>query len=137
MGTYALSAGYADAWYKQASRVRTLIRQEMAEVFAGVDVIAGPVAPEAAFLLGSKTDDPLKMYLVDLFTDVAAVAGLPAMSVPAGFVSAANAPRSSKSEVGLPVGLQLIAPHFREDLLFQVGHAYEQAHEWWKQTPGL
>lgn len=126
MGTYALSAGYADAWYKQASRVRTLIRREMAEVFQGVDVIAGPVAPEAAFLLGSKTDDPLKMYLVDLFTDIAAVAGLPAMSVPAGF-----------SADKLPVGLQLIAPHFREDLLFQVGHAYEQAHEWWRQTPHL
>lgn len=124
MGTYALSAGYTDAWYKQASRVRTLIRQEMKEVFKTVDVIAGPVVPEAAFPLGSKTDDPLQMYLVDLFTSLASVAGLPAMSVPAGFVNAS-----------LPVGLQLLAPHFREDLLFQVGYAYEQAHDWWKMTP--
>ncbi len=133
MGTYALSAGYADAWYKQASRIRTLIRQELAEVFASVDVIAGPVAPEAAFPLRSKTNDPLKMYLVDLFTDVASVGGLPAMSVPAGFIY----PEPSRRALKLPVGLQLIAPAFREDLLFQVGAAYEQEHDWWKQLPSL
>lgn len=137
MGTYALSAGYADAWYKQAARIRTLIRQEFTELFKEVDVIAGPVTPEPAFLLGSKTDDPLKMYLGDLYTVAASVAGLPAMSVPAGFANIASAPRSSKSEVGLPVGLQLITPHFQEELLFQVGHAYEQDHDWWKQKPSL
>jgi len=133
MGTYTLSAGYADAWYKQASRVRTLIRQEMAEVFKDVDVIAGPVAPEAAFALGSKTDDPLKMYLVDLFMEMASVAGLPAMSVPAGFIY----PEPSRRALKLPVGLQLIAPHWQEERLFQVGHAYEQAHDWWKAVPKL
>lgn len=138
MGTYALSAGYVDAWYKQASKMRTLIRQEVGNAFADVDVIAGPVSPMSAFPLGSKTDDPLAMYLVDLFMEPASVAGVPAISVPCGFVSPANTPRSSKSEVRLlPVGLQLIAPAFRENLLFQVGHAYEQAHSWWKAVPPL
>lgn len=133
MGTYALSAGYADAWYKQASRVRTLIRREFADIFKQVDVIAGPVSPEVAFPLQSKTSDPLKMYLVDMYTVAAPVAGLPAISVPCGFVY----PERSRRAQGLPVGLQLMAPAFREDLLFQVGHAYEQAHEWWKAVPSL
>jgi aspartyl-tRNA(Asn)/glutamyl-tRNA(Gln) amidotransferase subunit A len=125
MGTYALSAGYIDAWYKQASRVRTLTRQEFANVFQEVDVIAGPVSAETAFRIGEKADDPLAMYLADLLTDPASVAGLPALSVPAGFVN------------NLPVGLQLIAPHFEEERLFQVAHAYEQSQEWWKMTPPL
>jgi aspartyl-tRNA(Asn)/glutamyl-tRNA(Gln) amidotransferase subunit A len=125
MGTYALSAGYIDAWYKQASRVRTLMRQEFERVFAGVDVIAGPVSAEVAFRIGAKADDPLAMYLADLLTDPASVAGLPALSVPAGFVN------------DLPVGLQLIAPHFHEERLFQTAYAYEQSQEWWKMMPPL
>lgn len=132
MGTYALSAGYVDAWYKQASRVRTLMRREFENVFKGVDVIAGPVSPEVAFKLGSKTNDPLKMYLSDLFTVTASVAGLPALSVPCGFVY----PERSR-RVELPVGLQLIAPHFREDLIYQVAHPYEQSQEWYKKSPKL
>jgi len=125
MGSYTLSAGYVDAWYKQASRVRTLIRREFESAFKKVDIIAGPVSPEVAFPLGSKADDPLKMYLADLLTVSQAVAGLPAISIPAGFASS------------LPVGMQLTAPHFREDLLFQVGHAYEQSQNWWQKQPSL
>jgi aspartyl-tRNA(Asn)/glutamyl-tRNA(Gln) amidotransferase subunit A len=125
MGTYALSAGYIDAWYKQASRVRTLMRQEFERVFSEVDVIAGPVSAEVAFPLGEKTGNPLAMYLADLLTDPASVAGLPALSVPAGFVE------------NLPVGLQLIAPHFAEERLFQVSYAYEQATDWHRMMPKI
>ncbi|HLD25414.1 MAG TPA: Asp-tRNA(Asn)/Glu-tRNA(Gln) amidotransferase subunit GatA [Candidatus Andersenbacteria bacterium] len=125
MGTYALSAGYIDAWYKQASRVRTLIRREFAAAFKEVDVIAGPVSAETAFPLGAKADDPLAMYFADLLTDPASVAGLPALSVPAGFVNS------------LPVGLQVIGPHFGEEQLFQVAHAYEQSQDWWKKKPEI
>jgi aspartyl-tRNA(Asn)/glutamyl-tRNA(Gln) amidotransferase subunit A len=123
MGTYTLSAGYVDAWYKQASKVRTLIRREFEDVFKTVDVIVGPVSPEVAFPLGSKSDDPLKMYLADLLTDPASVAGLPAMSVPCGFIN------------NLPVGMQIIAPHFQEEKIYQTAHAYEQMHDWWKMMP--
>lgn len=139
MGTYALSAGYIDAWYKKASRVRTLIRDEFTQLFKEVDVIAGPVSSEPAFKLGSKVDDPLAMYLADLLTDPPSVAGLPALSVPAGFVypERNREARGKEDKNGLPVGLQLIAPPFQEDLLFQVGFAFEQATEWHKQTPKL
>lgn len=125
MGTYALSAGYYDAWYKQASKVRTLIRREYEQAFKQVDILLGPVAPVAPFLFGSKTDDPLEMYLTDSLTVPVSVAGLPALSVPCGFVD------------GLPVGLQVIAPHFEEARMFAAAHAYEQAHNWHKQEPAL
>lgn len=125
MGTYALSAGYSDAWYKQASRVRTLIRREYETIFKTVDVIAGPTTPEVAFAVGSRADDPLAMYMSDLFTTAPAIAGLPAISVPAGFSH------------NLPVGMQLTGPHFKEALLFQVAYAYEQSQDWWKQHPEL
>lgn len=125
MGTYALSAGYTDAWYKQASRVRTLIRREYEDAFKQVDVIAGPTTVETAFTLGSKTNDPLQMYLTDALVVLQPLAGVPAVSVPCGFVD------------GLPVGLQLTAPHFEEERLFSVAHAYEQAHEWWQAAPEL
>ncbi|MGH7928764.1 MAG: Asp-tRNA(Asn)/Glu-tRNA(Gln) amidotransferase subunit GatA, partial [Candidatus Binatia bacterium] len=127
MGTYALSAGYYEAWYKQASKVRTLIRNEYAKAFQEVDVIAGPVSPEVAFELGSKTDDPLQMYLADALTVPMSVAGIPALSVPCGV----------GRESRMPVGLQLSALHFREEVLFRVGHAYEAAHDWWNQVPSL
>jgi len=113
MGTYALSAGYAEAWYAQASRVRTLIRREYEEAFKQVDVIAGPVSPEVAFKIGSKANDPLAMYLADALTVPFSVAGIPALSVPAG---AAH---------GLPVGLQIAAPHFKEEVMFQAAAAHE------------
>lgn len=124
MGTYALSAGYYDAWYKQASKVRTLIRREYEEVFKEVQVIASPVSPEVAFPIGSKTDDPYAMYLADALTVPLSVAGLPAISIPAGFTKA-----------GLPVGLQIAAPHFQEDRMFQVAYAYEQMNTWWQKSP--
>lgn len=136
MGTYTLSSGYIDAWYKQASKVRTLIRNEFTELFKEVDVIAGPVSPETAFPVGQKVDDPLAMYLADLLTDPASVAGLPAISVPCGFASVADA-TGNTAPIQLPVGLQLIAPHFAEERLFQVAHAYEQSASWHKQQPKL
>lgn len=123
MGTYALSAGYTDAWYKQASKVRTLIRREFEDAFKKVDIIAGPTTVEPAFPIGSKSDDPLQMYLTDALVVLQSLAGIPAISVPAGFVN------------GLPIGLQLTAPHFQESLLLQVAQTYEQATNWWKQTP--
>lgn len=123
MGNYALSAGYYDAWYKQASKVRTLIRKEYEAAFKDVDVIVGPVSPEVAFPLGSKTDDPLAMYLADALTVPVSVAGIPAISVPAGFTKA-----------NLPVGLQVIAPALAEERMFSVAHAYEQINHYWKKT---
>ena len=116
LGTYALSAGYYDAYYGKAGQVRTLIRRDFAEVFSQVDAIVGPVTPTPAFGLGQKVDDPLQMYLSDVFTLSTNLAGLPGMSVPAGF-----------SQAGLPIGLQIIGPHFAEETLFAVGHAYQQA----------
>lgn len=123
MGTYALSAGYYDAWYKQANKVRTMIRQEYEQAFRAVDVIAAPVAPEVAFTIGSKANNPLAMYLSDALTVSLSVAGLPALSVPCGLLE------------GLPVGLQLAAPQFQEERLFQVAYAYEQSQKWWKKRP--
>lgn len=123
MGTYALSSGYYDAWYKQASKIRTLIIREYAEAFKQVDVMVAPISPELPFDIGSKTDNPLAMYMADALTCPINVATVPALAVPAGFVD------------NLPVGLQIIGPQFGEERLFQIGHAYEQANEWWKQAP--
>jgi len=114
LGTYALSAGYYDAYYLQAMKVRTLIKQDFQQAFQKVDLIAAPVSPDLPFKLGQKTTDPLKMYLSDIFTVPANLAGLPALSVPIGKVDK------------LPVGLQLIGPQFSEALLLQTAHAYEQ-----------
>jgi aspartyl-tRNA(Asn)/glutamyl-tRNA(Gln) amidotransferase subunit A len=133
MGTYALSSGYVDEWYGKASKVRTLIRQEYEQAFQSVDVIVGPVAPEPAFELGSKTANPLAMYLGDAYTVPVSVAGLPAMSVPCGMTSK-NLPGR---QAGLPVGLQIIAPHFGEEVMFQVGAAYEDANTWKDLMPEL
>lgn len=126
MGTYALSSGYVEAWYGQASKVRTLIRREYEQAFEEVDVIMGPVSPEAAFSLGSKTDDPLSMYLGDAYTVPVSVAGLPAISVPCGMTKNA-----------LPVGLQIIAPHFQEETMFRFASAYEDANTWKNLVPQL
>ncbi len=126
MGTYALSAGYGNAWYKQASKVRTLIRREYEHAFTTVDVIVGPVTPEPAFQVGSKMSDPLQMYLADALTVPANLAGIPAMSVPCGFTTD-----------NLPVGMQLIASHFQEEIMFSIASAYEQQHEWHKKFPQL
>jgi aspartyl-tRNA(Asn)/glutamyl-tRNA(Gln) amidotransferase subunit A len=115
IGTYALSSGYYDAYYGKAQRVRTMIRQEHAEVFEKFDLIVSPTSPTVAFKIGEKAGNPLAMYLNDLLTIPSCMAGLPGMSIPAGL-----------SE-GLPVGLQLIGPQFSENALFRAGHALEQA----------
>lgn len=114
IGTYVLSAGYYDAYYKKAMKVRTLIKREFDSLFADYDLIAMPTTLGPAFKLGEKTADPLTMYLEDIFTVTANIAGVPALSLPSGLVN------------GLPVGLQLIAPQLAEGLLLQVGHAYEK-----------
>lgn len=117
MGTYALSAGYVEDWYTQATKVRTLIRREYEKAFQAVDIIVGPVTPEPAFLIGSKMSDPLQMYLADALTTPVNLAGIPAMSVPCGLTSEK-----------LPVGLQIIAPHFGEEAMFTVAATYEKQH---------
>jgi len=119
-GTFALSSGYYDAYYIKAQQVRTLIRQDFIDAFEQVDVIATPTSPITAFKLGEKTDDPLTMYLSDIFTIAINLAGLPGMSQPCGFVD------------GLPVGLQWIAPAWREDVILNAASAYEAATDWVK-----
>jgi aspartyl-tRNA(Asn)/glutamyl-tRNA(Gln) amidotransferase subunit A len=123
VGTYALSAGYYDAYYKKAQQVRRLIRQDYLDCFKQVDVIAGPTTPGPAFALGAKSDDPLSMYLEDVYTLAANLAGLPGMSVPAGFVD------------NKPVGLQLIGQHFDESRLLNIAHRYQQTTDWHLQHP--
>ncbi|MEB3310648.1 MAG: Asp-tRNA(Asn)/Glu-tRNA(Gln) amidotransferase subunit GatA [Snowella sp.] len=126
LGTYALSAGYYDAYYLKAQKVRTLIKQDFDNAFEKVDVLVCPTAPTTAFKAGEKTDDPLSMYLSDLMTIPVNLAGLPSMSIPCGFDSQ-----------NLPIGLQLIGNVLREDQLFHVGYAYEQSTEWHQQKPSL
>ncbi len=125
IGTYALSAGYYDAWYKKALQVRTLIRQEFDRVFQEFDVLVSPTSPSVAFPIGEKTADPYMMYLNDVFTQPANIAGIPAISVPAGL-----------SE-GLPVGVQFMASHLQEEKLLRVAHAYEQATDWHTLHPEI
>jgi aspartyl-tRNA(Asn)/glutamyl-tRNA(Gln) amidotransferase subunit A len=126
LGTYALSAGYYDAYYLKAQKVRTLIKQDFDQAFEKVDVLVCPTAPTTAFKAGEKTSDPLSMYLSDLMTIPVNLAGLPSMSIPCGF-----------DKQNLPIGLQLIGNVLREDVLFRVGYAYEQSTEWHTQKPPL
>ncbi len=126
IGTYVLSAGYYDAYYLKAQKVRTLIKQDFERAFEEVDVLVSPTAPTTAFKAGDKTTDPLSMYLLDLMTIPVNLAGLPGMSIPCGF-----------DNQGLPIGLQLISNVLREDLLFHTAYAYEQATEWHKQQPKI
>jgi aspartyl-tRNA(Asn)/glutamyl-tRNA(Gln) amidotransferase subunit A len=126
LGTYALSAGYYDAYYGQAQKVRTLIKRDFEKAYESVDVIAAPVAPSTAFRLGEHTDDPLAMYLEDVFTLPANLAGVPGIAFPVGF-----------DGQGLPVGMQLMGPHYREALLFQVAQAFQQITEWHLRRPDL
>jgi len=126
LGTYALSAGYYDAYYLKAQKVRTLIVQDFRSAFEKVDLLICPTSPTTAFKAGEKTDDPLSMYLSDLMTIPVNLAGLPALSIPCGFDSQ-----------GLPIGMQLIGDVLREDLLLQVAHAYEQATNWRLRKPDL
>lgn len=114
LGTYTLSSGYYEAYYLKAMQVRTLIKKDFEEVFKKVDVLATPVSPDLPFKIGEKTADPLKMYLSDVFTVTANLAGIPGLSLPIGLIDS------------LPVGMQLLGPQFAEELLFRVGHHYEQ-----------
>ncbi len=126
LGTYALSAGYYDAYYKKAQQIRTLIKQDFEQVFSHCDLILSPVSPTPAFKIGEKVADPLAMYLSDILTIPVNLAGLPAISVPCGFSSG-----------GLPIGLQLIARPFAEDCLLQAAHHYEQVTDWHRKKPAL
>ncbi len=124
IGTYALSAGYYDAYYLKAQKIRRLISQDFTEAFQQVDVIMGPTAPDTAFRLGEKADDPLSMYLSDIYTIAVNLAGLPGMSIPVAPVD------------GLPVGLQLIGDYWREARLLNLAHRYQQQTDWHRQIPG-
>ena len=126
LGTYALSAGYYDAYYLKAQKVRTLIKQDFETAFEDVDVLISPTAPTTAFKAGEKTSDPLSMYLSDLMTIPVNLAGLPGINVPCGF-----------DDQGLPIGMQLISNVLREDILFHVAYAYEQATNWHKKQPQI
>jgi len=126
LGTYALSAGYYEAYYGQAQKVRTLIKQDFEQAFAQVDVIACPVAPTTAFKIGERSHDPLAMYLEDVFTLPPSLAGICGLSVPCGF-----------DQQNLPIGLQLLGPALGEDKVLRVGYAYEQATAWHRLRPGL
>ena len=126
IGTYCLSAGYYDAYYGKASQVRTLIVEDFKDAFQSCDVIVTPVAPTPAFKIGENVDDPLKMYLSDIFTLSANLAGIPGLSVPCGF-----------SSEGLPIGLQILGKHFDEGNILKVGYSFEQATDFHKQKPKL
>jgi|SRR5579885_2325403 len=123
LGTYVLSAGYYDAYYKKAMQVRTLIKRDFDEAFKNVDVIMTPASPGLPFKIGERTNDPLQMYLSDIFTVTGNLAGVPGLSIPAGFLD------------GLPVGLQIFAPHFSEDLLYRVAYPCEQEHKYYLERP--
>ena len=125
LGTYALSSGYYDAYYLKAAKVRTLIREEFSNAFKKIDCIVGPTAPTTAFKIGEKIDNPLAMYLADILTVSANLAGIPAISLPCGFIK------------GVPVGLQIMANYWQEETIFQVAYAYEQSQELYARKPNL
>ena len=122
-GTYVLSAGYYDAYYLKAQRIRRLIRDDFIKALDSVDVIIGPTSPTTAFKLGEKVDDPISMYLNDIYTVSVNLAGLPAISIPAGFIK------------GLPVGMQLIGNYYSECRLLNIAHQYQQMTDWHNQAP--
>ncbi|MDH4561564.1 Asp-tRNA(Asn)/Glu-tRNA(Gln) amidotransferase subunit GatA [Pseudomonas sp. BN411] len=123
VGTYALSAGYYDAYYLKAQKIRRLIKNDFMAAFGEVDVILGPTTPNPAWKLGEKNNDPVAQYLEDIYTITANLAGVPGLSMPAGFID------------GLPVGVQLLAPYFQESRLLNVAHQYQQATDWHKRAP--
>lgn len=126
LGTYALSSGYYEAYYRKAQQVRTLIKKDFEDVFKNVDIVVTPTSPTAAFKIGEKTADPLQMYLSDIFTISVNLAGVPGISIPCGFTSS-----------NLPIGLQLIGKHFDEESILKVAYAYEQSTDWHKRRPVL
>ncbi|MGC9239122.1 MAG: Asp-tRNA(Asn)/Glu-tRNA(Gln) amidotransferase subunit GatA [Acidithiobacillus sp.] len=126
IGSYVLSAGYYDAYYLKAQKVRSLIREDFRRAFAEVDLIVGPTTPTPAFALDAKTEDPVSMYLADIYTIAVNLAGIPALNLPCGF-----------TREGLPIGMQLMGNYFADELLLAVGHAYQQATSWHLQRPDL
>jgi aspartyl-tRNA(Asn)/glutamyl-tRNA(Gln) amidotransferase subunit A len=125
LGTFALSSGYYDEYYSKAAKVRTLIKKDFDKAYEKCDVIIGPVSPTTAWNIGEKIDDPLTMYLSDIYTISANLAGIPALSVPCGSVD------------NLPVGLQILGKQWDEETILKVGFAYEQATNWRKEKPPL
>jgi aspartyl-tRNA(Asn)/glutamyl-tRNA(Gln) amidotransferase subunit A len=123
VGTYALSSGYYDAYYRKAQQIRRLIQEDFSSALAGVDVILGPTSPTTAFAIGQKSNDSVAMYLSDIYTTAVNLAGLPAASVPVGFAD------------GLPVGMQLIGNYFEEARLLRVAHQYQKATDWHRCSP--
>ncbi|MEO6971387.1 MAG: Asp-tRNA(Asn)/Glu-tRNA(Gln) amidotransferase subunit GatA, partial [Chthoniobacterales bacterium] len=130
LGTYVLSSGYYDAYYLRAQKVRTLIRQDFSRAFEKVDALLSPTAPEPAFKIGERSDDPLRMYLADIFTTAASLAGICAISVPCGF---ARTPEGTE----LPIGLQIMGNALEEARILQIAHAFEQSTDWHKRRPLL
>ena len=132
IGTYALSAGYYDAYYRKAQKVRTLIKKDFEDAFKKVDVILSPVSPTPAFKVGAHAGDPVAMYLEDIFLCSQPLAGIPAISVPCGFTKSVtlSSPESAAADEGriegLPIGIQFMAPQFEEARLLGIGHAWEQ-----------
>jgi len=125
LGTYALSAGYYDAYYLKAQKVRTLIKQEFEQAFEKYDALVTPTSPTVAFKLGEKLEDPMQMYLSDVCTLPINIAGVPAISIPAGFAH------------GLPIGMQIMGKPFNEETMLRIAFAYEQATEWHNREPGI
>jgi aspartyl-tRNA(Asn)/glutamyl-tRNA(Gln) amidotransferase subunit A len=125
LGTYALSAGYYDAYYLKAQKVRTLLRQDFEKAFEKVDVIVTPTTPQTAFTMGENMDDPVSMYLADVFTVSANLAGLPGLSLPCGF-----------SKAGMPMGMQVLGRPWDESTVLKVGRAYERGHDWHTRRAG-
>jgi aspartyl-tRNA(Asn)/glutamyl-tRNA(Gln) amidotransferase subunit A len=133
LGTYVLSAGYYDAFYLKAQQVRTLLKQDYERAFGAVDVVVMPTSPTPPFRLGEKTDDPLQMYLADIFTVSVNLVGLPGISIPCGLVEAPGAGGTDR----LPIGLQLVGRMFDEAAILRVAHAFEQSTEWTRETPPI
>ena len=130
MGTYALSAGYYDAYYLKAAKVRTLIKEEYEKAFRKFDCLIGPTSPTTAFKIGEKIDNPLTMYLSDIYTVSINLAGLPAISIPCGFIK-------SENNFELPVGLQIIGNYFDEEKILQLANLYEKTTEWHLRKPEI
>jgi aspartyl-tRNA(Asn)/glutamyl-tRNA(Gln) amidotransferase subunit A len=131
LGTYVLSSGYYDAYYLRAQKVRTLVRQDFVRAFAKVDALISPTTPEPAFKIGERSADPLRMYLADIFTNAANLAGICAISIPCGFA------KTGEGGTELPIGLQIMGNTLDEARILQLAHAFEQSTEWHKQRPGL
>ena len=126
LGTYALSSGYYDAYYKKAQQMRALVTEDFKKSFEQVDILISPTCPNTAFELGAKASDPLAMYLTDIATISANLAGIPGISIPAGF-----------DKDGMPIGLQILAPQLQETRLFNMSYKFEQAHDYWKQLANI